>query len=91
MKYKFILKINNRQGLIARIALILERRGYAITSLFITSSGVEDWAKMDLVITGESSRKDQIIKQLTKLIDVVEIDEVKELKNIQRLFNEFVH
>jgi acetolactate synthase I/III small subunit len=69
------LMINNRQGLIARIALLLERRGYIVTSLAITPVKNTDLSEMELRILGTSDRKGQIREQLKKLVDIIEVTE----------------
>jgi acetolactate synthase I/III small subunit len=75
MEYSIILKINNRQGLIARIALLLERRSFTISHMSIQSFRSSDLAEMKLVVNGSPARKSQILVQLQKLIDVIEVRE----------------
>lgn len=75
MEYSFNLKINNRQGVIARIALLLERRSFSISHISIQTIGSLDFAEMKLVVNGSPIKKDQILAQLQKLIDVIAVKE----------------
>jgi acetolactate synthase small subunit len=87
MEHSFYLKINNKQGLIARIALLLERRGYSINHLNI-NSGNGDLAEMELKVVGSLSKKEQIKEQLKKLVDVIDVKENAKPNTVLNLFSE---
>ncbi len=67
------LLVRNQPGVLVRVALVFSRRGYNIESL-VVSPGVEDtlYSRMTITCRGETSTLEQIIKQLFKLIDVVQ-------------------
>lgn len=73
-KKSLTIRLINNAGCVVRIALVLERRGYAIESLQMKSSS-DEYTEMHLVITGEAEKFEQIQKQLAKLIDVISIKE----------------
>jgi acetolactate synthase-1/3 small subunit len=64
--------VRNKPGVLVRVALIFSRRGYNIESL-VVSPDVADGAfsRMSITCSGDPETLEQIIKQCTKLIDVV--------------------
>jgi acetolactate synthase I/III small subunit len=68
----------NNPGIVIRVALVLERRAYSIMSLNIIPSADGNHAEMRIVATGNPAKIEQIIKQLSKLIDVYYVSEIDE-------------
>lgn len=65
------LFVNNKPGVLVRVALVFSRRGFNIESL-VVSPGVEGrFSRMTITCSGKPDDLDQIIKQLAKLVDVV--------------------
>jgi acetolactate synthase-1/3 small subunit len=65
--------VRNKPGVLVRVALVFSRRGYNIESLVVSpdvSSGGE-FSRMTITCSGDPDTLEQIIKQCTKLIDVV--------------------
>jgi len=64
--------VRNKPGVLVRVALIFSRRGYNIESL-VVSPDVSDGglSRMTITCSGDPETLEQIIKQCTKLIDVV--------------------
>lgn len=65
--------VRNKPGVLVRVALIFSRRGYNIESLVVgpdMSSG-DDFSRMTITCSGDPETLEQIIKQCTKLVDVV--------------------
>jgi acetolactate synthase-1/3 small subunit len=64
--------VRNKPGVLVRVALIFSRRGYNIESL-VVSPDVSDggFSRMTITCSGDPETLEQIIKQCTKLIDVV--------------------
>ena len=65
------LVTRDHPGVLVRIALVFSRRGYNIESLAVSPGAVEGFARMTIVSRGDPGNADQIVKQLTKLVDVV--------------------
>ena len=68
----------NNPGIVIRVALVLERRAYSIMSLNIIPATDGKHAEMKIVASGNPAKMDQIIKQLSKLIDVYYVSETDE-------------
>lgn len=83
MKKKYILNLNcaGQEGLVARIALVLERRSYYISSLQIAELD-DQFFQMKITISGHENRFEQVCKQLQKLVNVISL-ELKETSNIK--------
>jgi acetolactate synthase-1/3 small subunit len=65
------LLVNNRPGVLIRVALVFSRRGYNIDSVVVSSVKDPEFSRMSLVVSGDPGTLDQILKQLNKLIDVL--------------------
>jgi acetolactate synthase-1/3 small subunit len=69
------LFVNNKPGVLVRVALVFSRRGYNIDSLVVSPSAESNYARMTITCSGDEEVFEQIIKQLAKLIDVVRAED----------------
>ena len=67
--------VENKAGVLARVAGLFARRGFNIESLAVAPTD-ERFSRITIVVDAESAPIDQIKKQLDKLIDVVDIVEL---------------
>jgi acetolactate synthase I/III small subunit len=65
------LFVNNKPGVLVRVALVFSRRGFNIESLVVSAGAEGRFSRMTIVCSGNADDLDQIIKQLAKLVDVV--------------------
>lgn len=86
--------VNNIPGVLMRITQVFARRGFNIDSLVVSEGRDDRFSRMTIGITGSSNGLEQIIKQVSKLIDVIhciqhqEDDSVsKELLLVKMLIN----
>jgi acetolactate synthase I/III small subunit len=64
--------VRNKPGVLVRVALVFSRRGYNIESLVVSADAVNgQFSRMTITCSGDPETLEQIIKQVTKLIDVV--------------------
>ncbi len=64
--------MRNKPGVLVRVALVFSRRGYNIESLVVSADVTNgQFSRMTITCSGDPETLEQIIKQLTKLIDVV--------------------
>lgn len=68
-----VVLVENKAGLLARVADLFARRGYNIVSLAVAPSNDPAFSRITVVVDLESAPLEQIVKQLFKLIHVVEI------------------
>jgi acetolactate synthase-1/3 small subunit len=66
------LFVNNKPGVLVRVALVFSRRGFNIESL-VVSPGFEggNFSRMTITCSGRPEDLEQVVKQLAKLVDVV--------------------
>jgi len=76
--------VENRAGVLARVASLFARRGYNIFSLAVAPSEDERFSRITIVADVESAPLEQIVKQLFKLIDVVKISELDPDTSVER-------
>jgi acetolactate synthase-1/3 small subunit len=67
--------VENKAGVLARVAGLFARRGFNIESLAVAPTD-DRFSRITIVVDAESAPLDQIKKQLDKLIDVVDIVEL---------------
>ncbi len=68
--------VENKPGVLARIALMFSRRGYNIHSLAVGPTEVESVSRLTIVVGTEALQLEQIVKQLNKLVHVLKITEL---------------
>jgi len=76
--------VENRAGVLARVASLFARRGFNIFSLAVAPSEDERFSRITIVADVESATLEQIVKQLFKLIDVVKISELDPNHSVER-------
>ncbi len=76
--------VQNRPGVLARVASLFARRGYNIYSLAVAPAEEAGMSRITIVVDVESSPLEQIVKQLFKLIDVVKISELDPRRSVER-------
>lgn len=65
--------VEDKPGVLARVAALFSRRGFNIESLAVGPTDVKDMSRMTIVVTAEETPLEQITKQLNKLINVIKI------------------
>ncbi len=72
-KHTISVMVENRPGVLARVAGLFARRGFNINSLAVSATENPDIFRMTIVTMGNEAHLMQVIKQLNKLIDVITI------------------
>jgi acetolactate synthase-1/3 small subunit len=65
--------VENHSGTLSRIAGLFSSRGYNITSLTVGETEDASVSRMTIVVEGDESVIEQVVKQLNKLIDVIKV------------------
>ncbi|MCA9512078.1 MAG: acetolactate synthase small subunit [Myxococcota bacterium] len=65
------LFVADKPGVLVRVALVFARRGYNIESLVVSPAKETGFSRMTITCSGERATLGHMIKQLTKLVDVV--------------------
>lgn len=78
------VRVENKAGVLARVAGLFSRRGYNIFSLAVAPTDDERFSAITIVVDVESAPLDQIIRQLDKLVNVVSISELAPADAVRR-------
>ena len=65
------LFVNNKPGVLVRVALVFSRRGFNIESLVVSPTAEGRFSRMTIACSGDRDTLEQVVKQLAKLVDVV--------------------
>ena len=68
--------VENKPGVLARIAGLFSRRGFNIDSLAVGPTEHPEMSRMTIVVNVEDSPLEQVTKQLNKLVEVIKIVEL---------------
>lgn len=76
--------VENRPGVLTRVASMFARRNYNIHSLAVGPTEDERVSRLTVVVGAEAVQLEQIIKQLNKLVHVLKIIELDQEATVQR-------
>lgn len=82
--HTLVVHVENKPGVLARVAGLFSRRAFNIDSLAVAPTADDRFSRITIVVDGESAPIDQIIKQLDKLVNVVDIAELDESNAVER-------
>ncbi len=76
--------VENRPGVLARIAGLFSRRGFNIDSLAVGPTEDSSVSRMTIVVNVEETPLEQVTKQLNKLVEVIKIVELDDRDSIEK-------
>ena len=83
-KHVLSLVVEDKPGILTRVAALFARRGFNIESLAVGTSEVEGLSRMTVVVNVEGAPLEQVTKQLNKLINVIKVVELEADQAVQR-------
>jgi acetolactate synthase-1/3 small subunit len=83
-KHTLSVLVENKPGVLARIAGLFSRRGFNIDSLAVGPTEHPDISRMTIVVNVEDLPLEQVTKQLNKLVNVIKIVELETSASVQR-------
>ena len=83
-KHVLSLLVEDKPGLLTRVAGLFARRGYNIESLAVGVSEIEGLSRITVVVNVDGQPLEQVTKQLNKLINVIKIVELEPDQAVQR-------
>ena len=75
-KHTLVALVEDKPGVLNRIASLFRRRGFNIQSLAVGGSENPGLSRMTIVAVGDSAQVEQVRKQLEKLINVVKVSDI---------------
>jgi acetolactate synthase I/III small subunit len=76
--------VENKAGLLVRVAGLFSRRGFNIDSLAVGPTEHEEISRMTIVVNCEDRPLEQVTKQLNRLVNVLKIVELDPVASVQR-------
>ena len=84
MKHVLYALMENKPGVLRRISGLFGRRGYNIDSIVASATEDENVTSMTIVVDGDEYILDQVIKQLAKLQEIIDVVNVSDLAAVRR-------
>ncbi len=84
MKHTLAILVENKPGVLTRVAGLFSRRGFNIESLAVGVTENADTSRITIVVSGDDHVLEQVEKQLNKLIDVIRVSDVPPDESVSR-------
>jgi len=84
MKHTVAILVENKPGVLTRVAGLFSRRGFNIESLAVGVTENADTSRMTIVVSGDDRILEQVMKQLNKLIDVIRVSDIPPEESVNR-------
>ena len=84
MRHIISVLLENESGALSRVSGLFSARSYNIESLSVAPSEDESTSRMTIVTSGNDNVIEQIVKQLDKLLDVIEVSEITSKEHVER-------
>jgi acetolactate synthase-1/3 small subunit len=83
-KHTIAVQVENKFGVLSRVAGLFSARGYNIESLSVGETLDPSVSRMTLVVRGDEFVIEQVMKQLHKLIDVIKVTALTDESHVER-------
>lgn len=83
-KHILVALVEDKPGVLTRVASLFRRRGFNIQSLAVGHSEQPGLSRMTIVVSGDSAEVEQVRKQLDKLINVMRVSDITEEDTVAR-------
>lgn len=84
MQHTISCLVENKPGVLARVASLFARRGYNIESLAVGTTENPEISRMTIVVGGEDIVIEQVTKQLNKLVEVIKVSDITSAPAVER-------
>jgi len=84
VKHTIALIVENKPGVLVRIAGLFSRRSFNIDSLTVGATDKPDYSRMTITVEGDEEVLEQVTKQLNKLINVIRVSELAPAESVER-------
>src|SRR5678810_860593 len=84
MRHTISVLVENKFGVLTRIAGLFSGRGYNIDTLNVGPTHDPNTSRMTIVTRGDDATLEQIVKQLNKLVDIIEVQDFRDGEYVDR-------
>ena len=75
-KHTLVALLEDKPGVLNRMASLFRRRGFNIESIAVGHSEVPHLSRMTMVVDGTTTSVEQVRKQLDKVVDVIKVSDI---------------
>lgn len=84
MRHTISVLVENKPGVLARVANMFASRGFNIESLAVGETESPTVSRMTIVSSGDDRELEQVNKQLKRLVDVIKVDDLTSERFVER-------
>jgi len=84
VKHTLAVLVENRPGVLSRVAGLFARRGYNIESLVVGETEERTISRITLVVEGDDRVIEQVSKQLNKQVEVIKVQDITQEEIVER-------
>lgn len=84
MAHILVVLVENRPGVLTRISGLISRRAFNIESIVAGYAEESNMTRITIVVNGEDHEIEQVVNQLSKLVDVIKIVDLTEVESLER-------
>lgn len=83
-KHTLVALVQDKPGVLSRVASLFRRRGFNIESIAVGASEEPLLSRMTIVVLGDAAQVEQVRKQLDRLVDVVKVSDISNESMVAR-------
>jgi len=83
-QHTLVALVEDKPGVLTKVASMFRRRGFNIASLAVGNSEQPGLSRMTFVVNGDEYTVGQVVKQLDKLIEVIEVADITSERIVTR-------
>lgn len=84
MAHTLVVLVENRPGVLTRVSGLISRRAFNIESIVAGYTEEPDMTRITIVVNGDDQEIDQVVNQLSKLVDVIKIVDLTKIDSLER-------
>jgi acetolactate synthase-1/3 small subunit len=84
MKHTLVILVEDKPGVLNRVASLFRRRAYNIESLTVGHTHIEGLSRMTIVVDGDEASVERLTSYLYKLVNVIQVDDLCDKPMVSR-------
>jgi acetolactate synthase-1/3 small subunit len=84
MEHIFVVLVEDKPGVLNRVASLFRRRAFNIESLAVGHTDIPGLSRMTIVIDGEKASAERVMAYLYKLVNVIQVEDLSEHPMVRR-------
>ncbi|MDQ7030505.1 MAG: acetolactate synthase small subunit [Ardenticatenia bacterium] len=84
MKHILVARVENKPGVLNRVASLFRRRGFNIDSLTVGETEVPEISRMTIVVDASRTDATRVVHNLYKLVNVIAVEDISEQPSVVR-------